>query len=164
MKGFFKISLIAVLAIVLLLGAMWLPGKLMPQYNASKAWAATANPASGSAGYEMIVIGPFSATTTTTTGLWEIKAPWPFRVIGFAGHSGAMSNTVTFDLKNSSGVSLLSSALTPTTTAGVISEATLTTGSSTLNITDETMLQINTATNGTGTTTNTTLQLEIKRL
>lgn len=164
MKGFFKIGLIALLAIILLLGAMWLPSKLMPQYNAPNAWAAVGNPGPTLSGYQIIAIGPLSAASSSTTGIWEIKAPWPFKVIGFAGHSGAMTNTVTFDLKNSSGVSLLSSAITPTTTAGVVTEATLTTGTATLSITDETVLRIDTATAGTGTTTNTTLQLEIKRL
>ncbi len=164
MKGFFKTGLIALLAIVILIGAMWLPSKLLPKYNDPMAWAATSNPASGSAGYQILTVGPLSATTTSITGIWEVKAPWPFKVVGFAGHSGAMTNTVTFNLLNSSGVSLLSSALTPSTTAGVVTEATLTTSSSTLNITDETVLRIDTATAGTGTTTNTTLQLEIKRL
>jgi hypothetical protein len=161
MKGFFKtgLTLLMIALVIACVGGMIYQGNFP-----NTAQAATANPSPASSGYQIITIGPISATTTSVTGIWEIKAPWPFRVIGFAGHSGAMSNTVTFDLVNSSGVSLLSSALTPSTTAGIVTEATLTTSSSTLNITDETFLRIDTATGGTGTTTNTTLQLEIKRL
>jgi hypothetical protein len=155
MKTFSKILLTIILVLGIAAGITFMAGE--------PATAATSNPTTGSAGYQILTAGPFSATTTSTVGLWTIKAPWPFRVINFTGRSTAMSNTVTFDLKNSAGVSLLSSQLTPTTTAGVVTEATFTTGVSP-NITDETTLQIDSNTLGTGTTTNTTLQLEIKRL
>ena len=155
MKRLFKSTLIIALVIAAAFGVMQV---IKP------ADAATGNPGPTLPGYQIIAIGPISATTTTTTGIWEIKAPWPFKVLGFQGHSNAMSNTVTFNLLNSAGTSLLSSALTPTTTAGVVTEATLTTSSSTLNIADESVLRIDTSTLSNGTTTNTTLQLMIKRL
>jgi hypothetical protein len=154
MKTFFKILLTIILVLGIAAGITFMAGE--------PATAATSNPAAGSAGYQILTVGPFSATTTTATAFWTVKAPWPFRVVNFSGRSVAMTNTVTFDLKNSAS-SLLSSQLTPTTTAGIVTEATFTTGVSP-NITDETTLQIDINTAGAGTTTNTTLQLEIKRL
>ncbi len=163
MKGFLNtgLRLLMIALVIIGAGSMIYYGSFSDQGNA---FAATDNPSPASPGYQIITIGPFSQTSTAVAGLWTIKAPWPFRVVGFAGRSGAMSNTVSFDLKNASGVSLLSSQLTPTTTAAVATDATLTTNSAVLNITDETTLQIDSVTGGTGTTTNTTLQLEIKRL
>ena len=151
----FKPFLIVCLVILALAGLIW---------QNSFVDAATENPSTGSSGYQIINIGPFSSTSATTLGIWTMKAPWPFRVIGFTGYSTAVSNVTTFDLKNAAGVSLLSTAITPSTTAGVVTAATLTTGSSTLNVTDETVLQVDTGTLGNGTTTHTTLQLIIKRL
>jgi hypothetical protein len=155
MKTFSKILLTVILVLGIAMGITFMVG--LP------ADAAQPNPSTGSAGYQILTAGPFSATTTSVTSLWTIKAPWPFRVLGFAGHSAAMTGTVTFDLKNSAGTSLLTSVLTPTTTAYVVTEASFTTNVS-QNITDETTLQVDLSTNNTGTTYGTTLQLEIKRL
>lgn len=122
--------------------------------------AATGNPGPTLTGYQQIVV-PISAITTTRAAIVSFKAPWPFRVLGFSAVQPVnfSANPVTLDLTNSAGTSLLSSAMTLST---VVTEATLTTTSATLNITDETAVSINTA--GTGTAGNVTVQMVIKRL
>ncbi len=158
MKGILKISLITMLAIVLLLGAMWLPSKLMPQYNDPNAWATTGNPGPTLTGYQMITI-PISAITTTTSGIWKMKAPWPFKILHMSTVAQAVTGTCTVNLVNSAGTGLLTSAATLSTS---VVDATLTATTANLSITDETNISLNTA--GTGTADNVTVLMAIKRL
>ena len=148
MKTLFNISLALLLAVMVLLGGILLLGAPT---------LALAAPPTGAPGYQILTI-PISSVTGTTTAIWKIKAPWNLRVLGFHAVNQAQSGTVTYDLQNSSGVSLLSSAITGST---VVTDATLTTSSSTLNIAQGSTLQINTA--GTGSSTNVSINIETVR-
>lgn len=155
MKTFLKGILIVCLVLAALAGIIW-QGSF-----ADRADAATANPGPTLSGYQVIVI-PISAVSTTTTAIAKFNVPWPVRVVSFSQVANSTTGVVTLDLVNASGTSLLSLASTVSTTANLVTDATLTTTSSTLNVTDETALQINTA--GTGTAANATVTIGVKRL
>lgn len=148
----FKSILTVVLLIALLLLGMWLPAQFT-----GRAQAATDNPSTASPGYQ-IVSTVVTSISGTTSGIWKIKAPWPFRVMSFVAVQPTNYGQVFLDLKNQAGTSLLSSTMSLST---VVTEATFTTAVS-QNITDETTLQVDTS--NTGTAGNVTLQLNIKRL
>jgi hypothetical protein len=149
MKTFSKILLTVILVLGIAAGITFVAG--------GPATAATSNPTTGSPGYQ-ILVAPVSRITTTTSGIVKLKAPWPFRIVMVSAVSNTYTGVVTVDVVNAAGTSVLTSAVTLST---VVSEGTLTTAS-TLNITDETNLSINTA--GTGTANDTTVQIDIKRL
>jgi hypothetical protein len=148
---FLKYILIVMLIIAAVFGTA-----LMLQPRAAS--AGPSNPATGASGYQVLIL-PISAITATTTGIVKFNAPWNFRVNRISSYANSVTGTVTVDVKNSAGTSLLSSAMTLST---VYTEGTVTTDSGTRNITDETAVSVNTA--NTGSATNVTLLLEIKRL
>lgn len=125
---------------------------------ADRADAATTNPGPTLAGYQMIVI-PISRITTTTTDIYKFKVPWPVQLLHVSHVTNTYTGTVTLDVKNASGTSLLTSAGTVST---VLQEAVLTATTSTLKIADESTISISTA--GTGTANDVTVTLGIKRL
>lgn len=155
MKGIIKAGLIVLVAVLTtgLVGGMIYFGSF-----AAPADAETGNPGPTLTGYQTIVM-PISSVTTTTTGILKFKVPWPVRVLHMSAVGNAITGTVTLDLANSAGTSLLSSAMTLSTTLG---DATLTATTANLSVTDETTLQLNTA--NTGTANNVTVLLGIKRL
>ena len=143
MKTFSKVILIAMLVLAIALPFAF-AGGLATQ------------PPSGAPGIEM-ESGVISTITTTTAGIYKITAPWPLRVLGFSVVANDITGAVTFDLTNGTS-SLLTSAATGST---VVSQATLTTLSTRVNIAAGGTLQINTA--GTGTANNVTYQINLKR-
>jgi hypothetical protein len=145
-----------ILTLVLIVAA--LAGLIYQGSFADRAEAATSNPSTGSSGYQVIAL-PISAITTTTSGIVKFKAPWPMRIVHMSAVGNAVTGTCTLDLVNSVGTSLLSSAMTLSTSVG---DATLTATTANLNITDETNISLNTA--NTGTANNVTVLLGIKRL
>ena len=154
MKNILKTTLIIALVIAAIGGMIW-SGSFAP----GDVGATTSNPSSASTGYQLLVM-PISAVSATTNNIISFKVPWSLRVLTFSvvQPTNFSANPVNFDLKNAAGTSLLSSAVTVSTVA---TEATLTTNSSTLTISDESTLSISTS--GTGTAGNVTVLLGIKR-
>jgi hypothetical protein len=153
MKPLFKIQ--ALLA-VLLMSIVIVGGVAFT----TKTDAATSNPSTGSPAYQLLYI-PVSGVTVSTNNVAKVKVPWPLRIVYMSASGNTVTGAVTVDMVNSSGTSLLVSALTLSTTANIVSDASVTTGS-TANITDETAFSFNTA--GTGTVTNLMITIGTKRL
>lgn len=87
--------------------------------------AATANPSPASAGYIVFPVSMNRQYTTTTTGVFRTKIPFPVAVVNVyatARASGGTTPTLTVDVKEA-GVSILSSAIS--ITAGTVSEGTI---------------------------------------
>jgi hypothetical protein len=126
---------------------------MLPLAFQRPASAATANPTTGSPGYEVMTFHLTGALTGgALAGIVKFNMPWPAQFLGVQAVTRAHTGAQTVNVLNA-GTSMLASVMT-LNTAGIVVEGTLSTTASALRIADEAAVTIdfNTGTSATDTT------------